>query len=168
MRRATLDRHLARAGASRRRLTTLGDKRYIRLLFERPNQFWIGDYHEAPLLWDPAHERYQTLHLCAFIDHFSKLVPGAAWYATEQIATLEDCLKQAILRRGLPDAIYVDWGAAYRADQFAFACAHLGIRLRHSKPYVSEGRGAIERCYAQPTTMESVRRPQGATVTPAA
>ena len=145
VRRATLDRHLARAGASRRRLKTLGDKRYIRLLFERPNQFWIGDYHEAPLLWDPAHERYQTLHLCAFIDHFSKLVPAATWYATEQIATLEDCLKQAILRRGLPDAIYVDWGAAYRADQFAFACAHLGIRLRHSKPYVSEGRGAIER-----------------------
>ena len=145
LRRATLDRHLARAGASRRRLKTLGDKRYIRLLFERPNQFWIGDYHEAPLLWDPAHDRYRTLHLCAFIDHFSKLVPHAAWYASEQIATLEDCLKQAILTRGLPDAIYVDWGAAYRADQFAFACAHLGIRLRHSKPYTSEGRGAIER-----------------------
>lgn len=145
LRRATLDRHLTRAGASRRRLKTLGDKRYIRLLFERPNQFWIGDYHEAPLLWDPAHERYRTLHLCAFIDHYSKLVPHAAWYASEQIATLEDCLKQAILRRGIPDVVYVDWGAAYRADQFAFACAHLGIRLRHSKPYTSEGRGAIER-----------------------
>jgi hypothetical protein len=24
---------------------TLGDKRYIRLLFQRPNQLWIGDYH---------------------------------------------------------------------------------------------------------------------------
>jgi transposase InsO family protein len=81
----------------------------------------------------------------AVIDHFSKLVPHAEWYATEQIATLEACLKQAILKRGLPDAIYVDNGAVYRADQFAFACAHLGITLRHSKPYESEGRGAIER-----------------------
>ncbi|MEK7445520.1 MAG: helix-turn-helix domain-containing protein, partial [candidate division NC10 bacterium] len=44
LRRATLDRHLARAGVARRRLKTLGDKRYIRLLFERPNQFWVGDY----------------------------------------------------------------------------------------------------------------------------
>jgi len=43
--RATLDRHLAEAGASRRRLKTLGDKHYIRLLFQRPNQLWIGDYH---------------------------------------------------------------------------------------------------------------------------
>jgi putative transposase len=145
LRRATLDRHLAQAGASRRRLKTLGDKRYIRLLFQRPNQLWVGDYHEAPLLWDPAHERYRTLHLCAFIDHYSKLVPHAAWYRTEQLATLEQCLKQAILTRGCPDAVYVDNGAAYRADQFAFACAHLGIKLRHSTPYVSEGRGAIER-----------------------
>ncbi len=145
LRRATLDRHLVAAGVARRRLKTLGDKRYIRLLFERPNQFWVGDYHEAPLQWDPDRQRYRTLHLSAFIDHFSKLVPHAQWYATEQIATLEDCLKQAILKRGLPDALYVDNGAAYRAEQFAFACAHLGIRLRHSKPYASEGRGAIER-----------------------
>src|SRR5919106_2417763 len=143
--RATLDRHLGHAGVTRRRLRTLGDKRYIRLLFERPNQFWVGDYHEAPLLWEPARERYRTLHLCAVIDHFSKLVPHAEWYATEQIATLEACLKQAILKRGLPEALYVDNGAAYRADQFSFACAHLGIRLRHSTPYASEGRGAIER-----------------------
>ncbi|MGH7567679.1 MAG: DDE-type integrase/transposase/recombinase [Gemmatimonadales bacterium] len=145
LRRATLDRHLAQAGVSRRRLKTLGDKRYIRLLFQRPNQFWVGDYHEAPLLWDPQRARYRTLHLCAVIDHYSKIVPHGEWYANEQLATLEDCLKQAILTRGLPEALYVDNGAAYRADQFAFACAHFGIRLRHSKPYASEGRGAIER-----------------------
>jgi transposase InsO family protein len=145
LRRATLDRHLAQAGVTRRRLKTLGDKRYIRLLFGRPNQFWVGDYHEAPLLWDPARERYRPLHRCPVIDHSSKLVPPAAWYASEQIATLEDCLKPAILKRGPPDAVYVDNGAAYRADQFAFACAHLGIKLRHSKPYASEGRGAIKR-----------------------
>jgi transposase InsO family protein len=145
LRRSTLDRHLAAAGMARRRLRTLGDKRDIRLLFERPNQLWVGDYHEAPLLWDPAHERFRTLHLGAVIDHYSKLVPHAEWYRSEQLATLEDTLKQAILTRGLPQALYVDRGAAYRADQFAFACAHLGITLRHSKPYASEGRGAIER-----------------------
>jgi transposase InsO family protein len=145
LRRATLDRHLGAAGVARRRLRTLGDKRYIRLLFARPNQLWVGDYHEAPLLWDPARERYRTLHLGALIDHYSKLVPHAEWYPTERIATLEHSLKQALLTRGLPDALYVDNGAVYRADQLAFACAHLGIKLRHSTPYVSEGRGAIER-----------------------
>jgi transposase InsO family protein len=145
LRRSTLDRHLGAAGASRRQLKTLGDKRYIRMLFSRPNQFWVGDYHEAPLLWDPEVERFRTLHLCAFIDHYAKLVPHGEWYPSEKLATLEDCLKKAILGRGLPDALYVDNGAAYRADQFAFACARLGIRLRHSKPYAKEARGAIER-----------------------
>lgn len=145
LRRATLDRHLAQAGASRRRLRTLGDKRYIRLLFERPNQFWVGDYHEAPLLWDPARERYRTLHLCAVIDHYSKYVPHGEWYDNEKLATLEHSFTRALLTRGLCDSFYVDNGAVYRADQFAFACAHLGIKLRHSTPYVSEGRGAIER-----------------------
>src|SRR6516165_9338504 len=121
LRRSTLDRHLAAAGMARRRLRTLGDKRYLRLL------------------WDPAHQRFRTLHLGAVIDHYSKLVPHAEWYRSEQLATLEDTLKQAILTRGLPEAVYVDHGADYRADQFAFACAHLGITLRHSTPYTSEG-----------------------------
>jgi transposase InsO family protein len=147
LRRATLDRHLAEAGASRRRLKTLGDKRYIRMLFERPNEFWVGDYHEAPLLFDPKTERYKTVHICAFIDHYSKLVPHAQWYRSEQIATLEDTLKKALLKRGIPRSIYVDNGSAYRSDDFAFALADPGlkIKLRRSKPYEKEGRGAIER-----------------------
>jgi transposase InsO family protein len=147
LRRATLDRHLAEAGASRRRLKTLGDKRYIRMLFERPNQFWVGDYHEAPLLFDPKTERYRTVHICAFIDHYSKLVPHAEWYRTEQIATLEDTLKKALLKRGIPGNIYVDNGSAYRSADFAFALAHpdLKIKQRHSKAYAKEGRGVIER-----------------------
>lgn len=145
LRRATLDRHLAAAGVSRRRLKTLGDKRFIRMLFAHPNQLWVGDYHEAPLLWDAAAARFRTLHLCAFIDHYAKLVPHGEWYSSEQLATLEDCLKKALLARGCPDAIYVDLGSAFRADQFAFALARLDIKLRHSKAYASEGRGAIER-----------------------
>ena len=72
LRRSTLDRHLAAAGMARRRLRTLGDKRYLRLLFERPNQFWVGDYHEAPLLWDPAHQRFRTLHLRAVEEIFGR------------------------------------------------------------------------------------------------
>jgi putative transposase len=47
--RSTLDRRLDQASHSRRRLKTLGNKRYIRMLFERPNQLWVGAYHEAPI-----------------------------------------------------------------------------------------------------------------------
>lgn len=143
--RSTLDRHLELAGFSRRRLKTLGDKRYIRMLFEHPNDLWVGDYHEAPILWVPQTGSFRTVHLCAFIDHYSKYVPHGQWYNNERIATLEDTFKKASLKRGLARKIYVDRGSVYRSADFAFALAHLDIRLCHSKAYKSEGRGGIER-----------------------
>ena len=145
LRRSTLDRHLDRAGHSRRRLRTLGDKRYIRMLFERPNQFWVGDYHEAPILFDPQTGRFRTVHLSAIIDHYSKYVPHGQWYTNERLATLEDTFKKATLKRGLADKVYVDNGSVYRSADFAFALAQFDIRLCHSKAYRSEGRGVIER-----------------------
>lgn len=145
LRRSTLDRHLDHAGASRRRLKTLGDKRFIRMLFERPNQFWVGDYHDAPLLFDRKTQRFREVHLCAWIDHYSKLVPHAQWYTRENLATLEDAFKKAILKRGVPESNYVDNARIYHSHDFAFALAHLGIKSRHSKKHTSEGRGVIER-----------------------
>jgi putative transposase len=145
LKRATLDRHLHEAGMSRRRLRTLGSKRHIRLLFARPNQLWVGDYHEAPLLFDPQRERYRTVHLSAFIDHYSKVVPHGQWYDNERLATLEDSFKKATLKRGLPEKVYVDRGSVYRSGDFAFALDHFDIKLCYSRRYVSEGRGVIER-----------------------
>lgn len=145
LKRSTLDRHLAAAGCSRRILKTLGNKIFTRLLFVHPNDFWVGDYHEAPILWVPAKKSYKTVHLSAFIDHFAKLVPHGQWYRNERIATLDDTIKKAFLKRGLPKKIYVDNGPGYRSDDFAFACEHMGVRMVHSKAYKSEGRGCIER-----------------------
>lgn len=143
--RSTLDHHLAEAGWSRRRLKTLGAKRFIKMTFDRPNQLWVGDYHDAWLIFDPVTQRFREVHMCAFIDHYSKLLVHAQWYFRENVATLEDTLKKALLKRGLPDRIYVDWGAAFRSDDFAFALAHVTIKLVHSKAGESEGRGTIER-----------------------
>jgi putative transposase len=143
--RSTLDRHLEQAGFSRRRLKTLGAKRYIRLLFEHPNDFWVGDYHEAPILYVPRTDSFRTIHLCAEIDHYSKLVPHAQWYTNERIATLEDTFKKAVLKRGCPKKSYVDNGSVYRSDAFVFALARLDIKHCRSRAYTSEGRGVIER-----------------------
>ncbi len=145
LKRSTLDRHLTAAGCSRRILKTLGDKVHTRLLFSKSNQLWIGDYHEAPILWDPERQLFLTVHLSAFLDHFSKLCVHGRWYDNEQLATLDDTLKKAFLTRGLCEKIYVDRGPTYRSGDFAFACEYLGVRLVHSKPFVSEGRGLIER-----------------------
>lgn len=143
--RSTLDRHLEEAGMSRRRLRTLGNKRYIRMLFDRPNQFWVGDYHDAPILWDPSTQGFREIHLSAFIDHYAKLIPHGQWYPGEKIATLEDSFKKSLLKRGNPDRIYVDNAKIYRSHDFAFAVDRFGIKLVHSERHTSEGRGVIER-----------------------
>jgi putative transposase len=145
LKRSTLDRHLEAAGASRRRLKTLGNKVFTRLLFQHPNDFWVGDYHEGPILWVPEHQRYRTVHMCAWIDHFSKKVPHAQWYENERLGTLEDTFKKATLKCGLCGKAYVDNGSVFRSDDFGFACAHLGVRRVRSKPYAKEAHGAIER-----------------------
>lgn len=145
LKRSTLDRHLDHAGASRRRLKTLGDKRFIRMLFSRPNEFWLGDYHEARILWRPEVKRFRTVHMSAFIDHYSKYVPHAEWYMNETIATLEDSLKKALLKRGIPEKLYVDLGSVYRSHDFAFALDHFKIKHPRTKPYAKEAHGGIER-----------------------
>jgi transposase InsO family protein len=145
LKRSTLDRLLSDAGYSRKILKTLGSKVFTRLLFSKPNQFWVGDFHEAPILWCPKRQLFLTVHLSAFLDHFSKVCVHGQWYRNEQIATLDDTLKKAFLKRGLSEKVYVDNGPAYRSGDFAFACEHLGVRLVHSKAYASECRGLIER-----------------------
>jgi transposase InsO family protein len=105
------------------------------MLFEHPNQLWVGDYHEAPILFDPPTGGFRTIHLNAFIDHYSKFVPHGQWYKNERLPTLEDTFKKSALKRGLPVGIYVDRGAVYRSEDFAFALAVFHIRLYHSKAY---------------------------------
>ena len=42
------------------------------------------------------------------------------------------------MRRGLPQALYVDNGQVYAATQFGAACATLGIRRLHTAPYAQQ------------------------------
>ena len=60
---------------------------------------------------------------------------------------MEDCFKRAILRYGLPLAVYVDRGKVFTAKQFDTICASLGIQRILGTPYYPEGRGKIERFF---------------------
>ena len=74
-------------------------------------------------------------------------MPYAEFFFEEALPRLERVLKVAILRRGLPKAVYVDNGQVYSATQFGAACATLGIQRLHSAPYAPEGRGKQERFF---------------------
>ena len=143
----TLTTHLRRRGKTRR-LLAQSPTAFRRFEREHPNSLWQGDALVGPWLPDTAVAgRKRRAHLFCFVDDHSRLVPYAEFFWEEALPRMERVLKVAILRRGLPKAIYVDNGAVYSAKQFGVACASLGIGRLHSTPYRPEGRGKQERFF---------------------
>jgi putative transposase len=145
----TLRRHLAARGATAPRLLDQPRSKPYRR-FERPafGHLWQGDALHGPRLPDPAQpDQLRQVFLFAFIDDHSRVVTHARFYWNEQLPRMEDCFKRAILRYGIPQAVYVDRGKVYTAKQFDTICATLGIQRILASPYYPEGKGKIERFF---------------------
>jgi putative transposase len=143
----TLTTHLRRRGKTRRLLAQPG-RVYRRFERDHVNSLWQGDAMAGPWLPDPAQPgKKRRAHLFCFLDDHSRLAPHCEFFFEEALPRMERVLKIAILRRGLPRAVYVDNGLVYHATQFGIACATLDIHRIHSKPYQPEGRGKQERFF---------------------
>jgi putative transposase len=143
----TLTTHLRAHGKTRRLLANPGRvfKRFER---EHANSLWQGDLMFGPWLPDPNQPgKKRRAHLFCFLDDHSRLVPYAEFFFDEALPRMERVLKVGILRRGVPQAIYVDNGKVYQATQFAVACASLGIQPIHAAPYSPESKGKQERFF---------------------
>jgi transposase InsO family protein len=53
--------------------------------------------------------------------------------------------RQAILKYGMPEAVFFDNGKQYRTKWMGRACAKMGIRLLFARPYYPESKGKVER-----------------------
>jgi transposase InsO family protein len=143
----TLTTQLRQRGKSRRQLG-LATRAYRRFERAHSNSLWQGDAMVGPWLPDPVVAgRKRRAHLFCFLDDHSRLVPHAEFFWDESLPRLERVLKVAILRRGVPKAIYVDNGQVYSANQFAAACATLGIERIQTAPYSPESKGKQERFF---------------------
>ena len=143
---ATVHRLLSRQGlmAKRPEEPTSKDRRHF--AFEKANELWMSDVMHAVPVTVESQRRYKT-HLIAFLDDATRVVPFAAFALSENTAAFLPILEQAIRRRGLPKRLYVDNGAVYRSHHLELVCAKLGITLIHSRPYIPQGRGKIERFF---------------------
>ncbi|MBM3130974.1 MAG: transposase [Chloroflexi bacterium] len=141
----TLTTHLRQRGKTRR---LLGQTTKVYRRFERDhvNSLWQGDALVGPWLPDPqVPGRKRRAHLFCFLDDHSRLVPHAEFFFDEALPRLERVLKVALLRRGVPQAVYVDQGQVYSSVQFSAACATLGIERIQTAPYSPEAKGKQER-----------------------
>jgi putative transposase len=143
----TLTTHLRQMGKSRYLLAHTG-RAYKRFEREYVNSLWQGDSMVGPWLPDPSVPgKKRRAYLFCFLDDHSRLAPYAEFFWDEVLPRMERVLKVGILRRGLPQAVYVDNGKVYSSGQFDAACASLGIRRIHTAPYSPQAKGKQERFF---------------------
>jgi len=107
-----------------------------------------GDLWQGDVLHGPTVQTEQGLrktYLVSLMDDATRLIVHSAFCLSETALDIEGVLKQAILKRGLPNKLLIDNGPAYRAQSLQTICAFLDIRLIYCKPYEPEGKGKLER-----------------------
>jgi len=147
---STLARHLKKAGASRKDLLKddTGSHGHRRFEAEDVHVLWQFDFQHTLYLPDPKDpKKRKKAILFAILDDYSRLIVHAQFYWDEKLPRMEDSLKKAILKYGIPEQFYCDNGAAFSSQHLVRICGKLGIHLSHSRPYRPAGRGKIERLF---------------------
>ena len=140
----TIREHLRRRGLDRASLAG-APRVFGRFEAERPNERWIGDVLVGPFVPHPRVAGSRRAYLFLLVDDHSRLLLHGRWMTQENTRAGQTVLRAAILRRGLPEQLYLDNGAPFSNAALERTCAVLGIRLVHSRPYAPQGRGKQER-----------------------
>ena len=146
--RSTLERQLREKGLSRKQLASESKARGATRRFQRVgrNTLWQSDVKYGIYLPDPDNPKKKIrTYLLAIIDDATRAVVHAEFYPDQKQPILEDGLRKAILRYGVPRNIYVDNGKIFISTWLQLACAKLNIRHLRAKPYNAEGKGKVER-----------------------
>jgi transposase InsO family protein len=148
LKESTLSKQLRKRGLTRKALanTTWSDFRRFEATYR--NSVWQGDVQHTLYLPHPDKPGKKAMaYLVIFIDDYSRLCVHGQFYFEERVARLEDCLKKAILKHGVPEMIYVDNGAIYASHHFERICGRLQTELKHTRPGRPQGRGKQEKFF---------------------
>ncbi|MGH9094348.1 MAG: DDE-type integrase/transposase/recombinase, partial [Acidimicrobiales bacterium] len=137
----SLQRHFARLGLNRSP-DGAAAKVFGRFEAEQFGALWTGDGLHGPVVGGTK------AVLCAFIDDWSRAVPGWRWGRGEDTVRLEAALRRGLESRGIPEKCFVDNGSAFISAPFNRTLAVLGIAIAHSRPRQPASRGKIERFFA--------------------
>ena len=116
----------------------------LRFSKEQVNQLWMTDIMYGPYV---GTKEKQATYLLAYIDDASRLITHAEFYLSQDIASLRNSFRDAVLRRGLPKVLYTDNGKIYRSQSFEYLCANLGVALLHHAVEQPYQKGKIERFF---------------------
>jgi transposase InsO family protein len=143
---STVHRLLSHAGLMHKPPAEPSPQDRRRFAFAQAGELWMSDVMHGPSVAIPGRGRRKT-YLIAFLDDATRVVPYCAFAFSENTQAFLPVFKQALLRRGLPQRLYVDNGANYRSQHLALVCARLGVALIHARPYQPQGKGKMERWF---------------------
>lgn len=129
------------------KLNSVNEDAKDKRLFEasHPNEIWQSDVMHGPLVKHDG--KMKKSYLIAIIDDHSRLIIHAEFYLSEALKSFLECLRLGIMTRGLPQKLYIDNGSCYKTLHLEQIAAQLGIGISHSRPYIPQGRGKIERWF---------------------
>jgi transposase InsO family protein len=143
---STVHRLLSRAGLMHKASAEVTAQDRRRFAFAHAGQLWMSDVMHGPSVAVPGRGRRKS-YLIAFLDDATRVVPYCAFALSENTQAFLPVFKQALMRRGIPQRLYVDNGANYRSQHLALVCAKLGVALIHARPYQPQGKGKQERWF---------------------
>ncbi|MCP5146464.1 MAG: DDE-type integrase/transposase/recombinase [Gammaproteobacteria bacterium] len=117
-----------------------------RFAYQQAGQLWMSDVMHGPSVIQAGRRKHKT-YLIAFLDDATRVIPHAEFAFSENNRAFLPIFKRALIRRGIPERLFVDNGANYRSHQFAVVCAKLGVALIHARPFQPQGKGKIERFF---------------------
>lgn len=143
--RSTMNFHLNRLGASKEKYASEKGT-FQPFQKDHANDLWQADCSGGIYLPDPYNKgQHKQTHFISMIDDATRVITHAAFYWDEQLPSLFDCFRKALLKMGKVRQLYTDNGPCFRAHALAATCAKLGIELTHAEKYTPEGKGKIER-----------------------
>jgi putative transposase len=142
---STVHRLLQRHGLmDKRNSNTPKDRRHF--AFAKAGQLWMSDVMHGPAVFVDGRRKRKT-YLIAFLDDATRVIPFAAFALAENVSAFLPVFKQALMRRGIPERLFVDNGAAYRSKHLALVCAKIGTTLIHARPFDAAAKGKQERWF---------------------
>lgn len=109
------------------------------------NDMWQCDTLVGPYL--RLGGKPTKVFLICFIDDASRVITHGQFHLNDNTANLIDCFQNAIFKRGVPRAMYVDNGSNYASMELARACTRIGTVLIHTPVRDGAAKGKIERFF---------------------
>jgi putative transposase len=113
---------------------------------KQSNVLWQADTGHGIWLPDPYNpKRARKTKLISFIDDCTRVCTYAAFYWDEQLPSLVDCFRKALLSYGRPERLLCDNAWTYHSTTMMVFCGRLGIKVSFCQKYRPQGKGKIER-----------------------